>query len=50
MIADVPTRIPGAAHQCGFCLKSEDQVAVIVGIGSTMICDECVDAYGERSD
>jgi ATP-dependent protease Clp ATPase subunit len=44
-IADAPTRIPGAAHSCGFCTKSEDQVAVMVGIGSSMICDECVDAY-----
>jgi hypothetical protein len=44
-IADVPTRIPGATHSCAFCTKTEDQVAVIIGIGPAMICDECVDAY-----
>jgi ATP-dependent protease Clp ATPase subunit len=44
-IADAPTRIPGAAHSCAYCTKREDQVAVIVGVGSRKICDECVDAY-----
>lgn len=45
LIADVPTRIPGAARSCPFCGKTEQQVAVIVAVGSTRICDECVDAY-----
>jgi ATP-dependent protease Clp ATPase subunit len=44
-IADVPTRIPGAAHACAFCTKTEGEVAIMIGIGSSMICDECVDAY-----
>jgi hypothetical protein len=44
-IADAPTRIPGGSHACAFCTKREEQVAVIVGIGSKKICDECVDAY-----
>ena len=44
-IADAPTRIPGGSRACAFCAKPEEQVAVIVGIGSKKICDECVDAY-----
>lgn len=44
-IAEGPTRIPGAAYQCNFCKKTEEQVDVIVGIGPSLICDECVDAY-----
>ena len=44
-IADAPTRIPGGTHTCAFCTKLDDQVAVIIGIGSRKICDECVDAY-----
>jgi len=44
-IASQPTRIPGAARPCAFCDKSEDQVAVMIGIGPKMICDECVDAF-----
>ncbi len=44
-IADAPTRIPGGSHACAFCTKLEEHVAVIVGIGSRKICDECVDAY-----
>jgi len=44
-MTDGPTRIPGRSHSCNFCLKSEDLVAVIVGIGPQKICDECVDAY-----
>ena len=45
LIADGPTRIPGAAQMCRFCNKTEEQVSVIVGIGPALICDECVDAY-----
>jgi ATP-dependent protease Clp ATPase subunit len=45
LIADVPTRIPGGVQACGFCAKPEDEVAVLVGIGETTICDVCVDAY-----
>lgn len=44
-IADAPTRIPGGSHACAFCTKLEEHVAVIVGVGSKKICDECVDAY-----
>jgi hypothetical protein len=44
-MADAPTRIPGALRPCGFCGKAEDQVAVLIAIGSKMICDECVDSY-----
>ena len=44
-IADAPTRIPGGSHACAYCTKLEEHVAVIVGIGSKKICDECVDAY-----
>jgi len=44
-IADAPTRIPGGSHACAFCAKLEEQVAVIVGVGSKKICDECVDVY-----
>ena len=44
-IADAPTRIPGGAHACAYCAKMEEHVAVIVGVGSRKICDECVDAY-----
>ncbi|MBX3196657.1 MAG: hypothetical protein KF894_00770 [Labilithrix sp.] len=44
-IADAPTRIPGGGHTCAFCTKTEEQVAVIVGVGAKKICDECVDAY-----
>jgi ATP-dependent protease Clp ATPase subunit len=49
-IADAPTRIPGAARSCAFCTKPEEQVAVIVGVGSKKICDECVDAYRAELD
>ncbi len=45
MMADGPTRIPGAARTCTFCLKGEEQVAVIVGVGQALICDDCVDTY-----
>jgi hypothetical protein len=49
-IADAPTRIPGGNHFCAYCKKPEDQVAVIVGVGSKKICDECVDAYRAALD
>jgi hypothetical protein len=44
-IADAPTRIPGGALVCAFCTKADEQVAVIIGVGVKLICDECVDAY-----
>lgn len=45
IMADGPTRIPGAAHVCAFCGRSENDVAVMLGVGEAMICDVCVDEY-----
>ena len=47
-MASSPTRIPGAARPCGFCTKTEDQVAVMIAIGARMICDDCVDQFRAR--
>ena len=44
-IGDAPTRIPGVARSCSFCVKSEDYVAIMIAIGAKMICDECVDYH-----
>lgn len=49
-IGDAPTRIPGATPACAFCAKPEDSAAIIVAVGSNMICDECVDHYREALD
>ena len=49
-IGDSPTRIPGGAHACAFCTKLEEHVAVIVGVGSKKVCDECVEAFRARLD
>jgi hypothetical protein len=46
-ISDAPTRVPGSTDRCAFCAKPEDQVAIIIAVGSTTICDECVDHYRE---
>jgi hypothetical protein len=44
-MADAPTRIPGKARSCSFCRKGEDSVAVMLVLGSELICDECVETY-----
>ena len=44
-IADAPTRIPGGALVCAYCAKPDEQVAVIIGVGVKLICDECVYAF-----
>jgi hypothetical protein len=49
-VADAPTRIPGSARGCSFCAKPEDQVAIMIAVGASMICDECVDHYRSRAD
>ncbi|HVH44591.1 MAG TPA: ClpX C4-type zinc finger protein [Labilithrix sp.] len=49
-IGDSPTRIPGGAHSCAFCMKMDDQVAVIIGVGAKKICDECVDVFRAALD
>lgn len=48
-IQDAPTRIPGGTHHCDYCGKADDHVAVLVGIGTKKVCDECVDAYSAES-
>lgn len=48
-IADAPTRIPGAARACSFCEKAEDYVALMISVGTKMICDECVDHYSHHA-
>jgi hypothetical protein len=44
-IAEAPTRIPGTARACSFCAKAEDNVALMIAVGKSFVCDECVDHY-----
>jgi hypothetical protein len=44
-IADAPTRVPGRSRLCSYCQKAEGVLAVLLPLGSELICDECVDAY-----